>query len=81
MEGKSRVRSVPKPDRERLTQARVEAGLTQQELASAVGCSVMSIGKYERGERSPRGPMLRRIAAATGREIAWFFSSDLVAQA
>jgi transcriptional regulator with XRE-family HTH domain len=68
--------STPKPRRERLVRARVEAGLTQEELARQVGASVFSIGKYERGERSPRGPVLRRIAEVTGRTTAWFFENE-----
>jgi transcriptional regulator with XRE-family HTH domain len=65
-----------KPRRDRLRRARVEAGLTQEELAIRVGASVFSIGKYERGERSPRGPMLRRIAKVTGKTTAWFFENE-----
>lgn len=69
----------PKPSPTRLALARAEAGLTQEELASRCECSVFSIGKYERGERAPLGPMLRKIAAATNRETAWFFAADEVA--
>lgn len=68
--------STPKPTPLRLVRARVEAGLTQEELANKAACSVFSIGKYERGERSPRGPILRRIADVTGREVVWFFGTD-----
>lgn len=68
-----------KPAPSRLAQARAEAGLTQEELAQKAGCSVFSIGKYERGERSPRGPRLRRIARATGKPVEWFFSAQEVA--
>jgi len=57
----------------RLAQARAEVGLTQEELAHATKISLASIGKYERGERSPRGPRLRRIAQVTGKPISWFF--------
>lgn len=62
-----------------LATARAQAGLTQEELAAAVGCSVFSIGKYERGERSPRGPVLRRIADVTGKPIAYFFTAEAAA--
>lgn len=68
--------STPRPRRDRLIAARVEKGLTQEELAQLVGCSVFSIGKYERGERHPRGPMLRRIAETTGKDIGWFFEPE-----
>jgi HTH-type transcriptional regulator, cell division transcriptional repressor len=67
------------PSPERFVQARTEAGLTQEELATKAGCSVFSIGKYERGERSPRGPRLRRLAEATGKPLAFFFETELVA--
>ncbi len=70
------ITSRPRPSRERLVEARIKAGLTQGELASAVGCSVFSIGKYERGERSPGGPILRKLADVTGRTVSWFFSEN-----
>lgn len=66
----------PKPRKERLARARIEAGLTQEELAGRIGASVFSVGKYERGDRVPRGPRLRRIAKVTGRPVAWFFEDD-----
>jgi transcriptional regulator with XRE-family HTH domain len=53
--------------------------LTQEALAAEVGCSVFSIAKYERGERTPSIGMLRRIAAVTGYEIGWFFDEAEVA--
>jgi transcriptional regulator with XRE-family HTH domain len=67
------VTTKPRPSTSRLVRARVEAGLTQEELARETQISVASIGKYERGERFPRGPKLRRIADVTGRPIGWFF--------
>lgn len=70
------VASIIRPSRERLIRARAEAGLTQEELAVRTEISLASIGKYERGERSPRGPRLRRIAAATGKRIEWFFPTS-----
>lgn len=65
----------PRPSTSRLVQARVEAGLTQEELARATEISVASIGKYEQGQRFPRGPRLRRIADVTGRPVGWFFEA------
>lgn len=67
------VSTAPKPSRRRLVRARAEAGLTQEELAHRIDRSVFSIGKYERGERSPSGPTLRLIAEATDKPIVWFF--------
>ena len=71
--------SLSKPDKTQLANARTQAGLTQEELAAAVGCSVFSIGKYEQGVRSPRGPVLRRIADVTGKPLDFFFLADEVA--
>lgn len=71
--------STPSASPVQILRARVEAGLTQDELAALAGCSVFSIGKYERGERGLRGPMLRRIAEATGKPLSFFFVADGVA--
>ena len=65
--------SIIRPSRDRLRRARIEAGLTQEELATRTKISLAAIGKYERGERSPRGPNLRRIAEETNKPVAWFF--------
>jgi transcriptional regulator with XRE-family HTH domain len=67
--------SMEKPliDRARFARARAEAGLSQEELARLVGCSVFSIAGYERGKRHPRGPRLRKIAEVTGKPLSWFF--------
>jgi transcriptional regulator with XRE-family HTH domain len=71
--------STPKARPDRLVAARVMAGLSQSELAGKADCSVFTIGKCERGERSPSGPLLRRIARATRRDVEWFFVEDGVA--
>ena len=65
--------SIIRPHRDRLRRARIEAGLTQEELAAKTKISLAAIGKYERGQRSPRGPNLRRIADATSKPVPWFF--------
>lgn len=65
--------STPRPSRERLVRARVEMGWTQERAARESGVSVMTIGKWERGERVPSGPFLTRYASATGRTVSWFF--------
>lgn len=41
-------------------------GLTQQEVADAAGMSVMTIRRYESGERTPNIASLRKIAEAMG---------------
>lgn len=69
--------SSPSINRRRLLQARVEAGLSQEELATDVGCSVYAIGKLERGEtKRPRPQLMRAIAARLGRDVIWFYERD-----
>ena len=53
-----------------LREARLEAGLTQAELASRSGTSQATLCAYERGQKSPSTATLERILAATGRRLA-----------
>ena len=50
----------------RIAEYRKEAKLTQKELADLVGVSLMSIGRYERGDSMPDADILDRIAEAIG---------------
>jgi putative transcriptional regulator len=52
-------------DRGFIAEARIKAGLTQEEFAIAIGASLGTVRKWERGERSPSGAarMLVRIMA------------------
>lgn len=68
--------STPGPSVERIVRARVELGWTQEEAAREAGISVVTLGKWERRERIPSGPFLRRYAKATRRDIGWFFTED-----
>lgn len=47
-----------------LLQRRTEIGLTQEAVAKKVGVSLITIGRYERGERRPTVDILPRYAAA-----------------
>jgi len=47
---------------EKIREHRKWRGLTQQELADAIGISVMSIRRYESGERKPTEEMVKTIA-------------------
>lgn len=47
-----------------LRRIRREAGVTQEELASRVGCDICTIGRIERAEKSPTLGTLFSIAAA-----------------
>ncbi len=46
--------------------ARKRAGLTRRQLAEAVGVSVMSIFRYEKGRRIPQTLVLLRLADVLG---------------
>jgi transcriptional regulator with XRE-family HTH domain len=52
-----------------LREARLEAGLTQAELAERSGTSQATLCAYERGQKSPSTATLERILAATGRRL------------
>lgn len=53
-------------DPERLRDARVQAGLTQAELAEQAGTDPTTIAKYETGARTPYVERLAALAAALG---------------
>lgn len=46
--------------------ARIERGLTQEQLAEMVGVSVMAISNYETGKRVPTAEVLSKIKAVLG---------------
>ena len=48
----------------KIKQYRKEKGFTQEQLANAVGVSVMTIRRFEAGTREPRTLMLEKIANA-----------------
>ena len=52
---------------------RLKRGMSQQELADAIGVTKSTISKYEKGQREPKYNVLRGIAAALG--VDW---TDLV---
>jgi transcriptional regulator with XRE-family HTH domain len=49
---------------EKIRVFRVAKGMTQQELADASGVAYQNISQYERGVRTPKMSMVRKIAAA-----------------
>lgn len=59
----------------RIAQARVEAGLTQPELADLVGASLRSVQGWEAGAVKPYR-WLEALAAATGVTVAWLLHGD-----
>lgn len=58
-----------------ITRARMRAGLTQAQLADAIGQRQKDISRWERGVYAPRADVLLRISAALGCRI-----EDLLAQ-
>lgn len=65
---------------DRIRQARMEAGLTQDELADLVGIGMRQIQYYESGESDPYRK-LRSIAEATGKSIAWLLRGEAKGEA
>ena len=57
---------------QRLRRAREEAGLTQAEVAQAVGRSQTWVSKCELGERRIDFVELEDLAAALGKPLEWF---------
>ena len=53
----------------RIRAAREAAGMTQAEVAKALGVSEASIRLYELGKRKPNTEVLERIAAAVGIDV------------
>ena len=49
-----------------ITAARMAAGMTQAQLAQAIGVKPQQVGNWERGDRNPKLPALERIASACG---------------
>ena len=52
-----------------ITRQRMAAGITQAQLAEAVGVKPQHIGRWERGERKPKMEALMKMAEAIGCRI------------
>jgi transcriptional regulator with XRE-family HTH domain len=50
------------------------AGTTTEEFARQVGVTLRTATRWRNGESEPSGADLVRIAAATGRDAAWFYA-------
>lgn len=61
---------------ERIKLKRKMAGLTQEQLANKVGISMMSIRRYESGERLVTDETLQKIAAALNVPPLYFLDDD-----
>lgn len=60
--------------RERIYQARIDAQLTQDQLAEAVKKTRGAVSQWESGEVRPRHSTLEAIAKATGKDLHWLVS-------
>jgi transcriptional regulator with XRE-family HTH domain len=56
---------------DRLRKARVHRGLEQGQLADLIGIGRSSIGNYERGEQTPKRPVLLAWSVVTGVPLKW----------
>jgi len=54
-----------------LRRCRLDAGLTQRELADRAGTSAAAVCHYERGTRVPRADTLVRLVAAADATLSW----------
>ena len=57
----------------RLKSARLQAGLTLEKAAEALGTDLNSIWRYEAGRHRPSGPALYALASLYGKPVEWFF--------
>ena len=60
----------------RLRQARLDAGLTQAQVAEKLGVRQTLVSKVELGERRIDPIELRRFAELYGRPLDWFLTAD-----
>lgn len=60
---------------ERIKQARIEAGLIQEELGDLIGMSTRTVQSYEAGTSSPYRK-IREISAVTSRSVEWLLHGD-----
>lgn len=56
-----------------LIQKRMERGLTQKKVAEAIGISTMAVGFYEKGLRTPRTEIKKKLANFYGCEESELF--------
>lgn len=57
-----------------IRQARVEAQLTQRQVAERLGTESSLVSKWERGEHRPTDTNLEALAFLFGRTMAWLFT-------
>jgi repressor LexA len=65
---------------QKIKQARVEAALSQKDLATSLKLSDRSISAYEQGRALPPLDTLRSISELTHKSINYFLDDDIAAQ-
>lgn len=60
----------------KLQQAREDAGLSQEQLASMLGCAQSTLSNYEKGKRRIYLTQLENIAEILNRPIEYFLESN-----
>ena len=61
----------------RLKELRTQKGVTQKEVANAIGCSVNNYARYERGEREPDIETLKRLSKYFEATIDYIIDNDI----
>jgi len=61
----------------RISQARMQVGLSREQLGKLLGLTEVSVGNIERGKTDVDTPTLLRIAKILGKPIAWFIDEKL----
>ena len=59
----------------RVREARVEYGLTQEELANDVGVDPKHISRIENGRKKGSDQLIRRIGEVTGKPLSFFYGN------
>lgn len=74
------VKHAPSPDLLSLARliesAREKRGLSQYDVAAAVGCRAQQVSVWERGLARPRGPFAAKLAAALDVPIASLLGAE-----
>src|SRR5580700_1410029 len=74
MSGSKRTDQVDVSVGQRIREARIASGLSQTQLANALGVAFQQVQKYETGFNRVAPSRLVVIAKMTGRDVDWFFS-------